>query len=245
MEILIVLTSVDRVPGTDHKTGTWLEELAAPYFTFKDAGAQVTLASVTGGPAPIDPISETTEAQTEATRRFLADPAARQELAATLPLARIDPESYDAAFYSGGLGPVFDLSEDQTSRALIESMNRANKPIAAVCHGVAAFRRALTGQGAPLLEGRSVSGFSNTEEHAVNGPGLVPWLIEDELRRLGGRYSRAPDWSPHVVVDGNLITGQNPASSVGAAREVLRALQPTLPIRLSGTGSSSRSRSGR
>ena len=244
MKILIVLSSAARIPGTDHKTGTWLEEIASPYITFKDAGAQVTLASIAGGPAPIDPTSESAQAQTADTRRFQADPAARQDLATTIALSRIRPGDYDAVFYSGGLGPVFDLSDDRTSIALIESMDRANKPVAAVCHGVAVFRHVLTAAGRPLIEGRSVSGFSNSEELAVNGPGWVPWLIEDELRRLGGRYSRAPDWRAHVVVDGNLITGQNPASSAGAAREVLRALSLTLQTHRSGSGSSSRSRSG-
>jgi putative intracellular protease/amidase len=225
MHILIVLSSAGRVPGTDRKTGTWLEELAAPYYTFQDAGARVTLASVVGGAAPIDPTSESAAAQTEETRRFLADPVAQEALANTVTLASINPEEYDAVFYSGGLGPVFDLTDNQLSISIIESMERAKKPIAAVCHGVAALRRARNKEGAPLIEGREVSGFSNTEEHAVNGPGLVPWFIEDEVRRLGGRYSRAEDWSAHVAVDGNLITGQNPASSIGAAQKVLNALK--------------------
>jgi putative intracellular protease/amidase len=224
MHILIVLSSADRVPGTDHRTGTWLEELAAPYYVFKDAGAQVTLASVNGGPAPLDPLSESAEAETDATRRFRADPVAQQALASTVALKHVRPETYDAVFYSGGLGPVFDLSEDRRSIAFIETLHRAGKPVAAVCHGVAVLRHARTPTGDPLIKGRNVAGFSNTEELAVNGPGLVPWFIEDEMRRLGAQYSRAADWSPHVVVDGTLITGQNPASSAGAAEEVLRAL---------------------
>jgi len=225
LKILIVLTSVSAVPGTDHRTGTWLEELAAPYYTFQDAGAKVTLASVSGGVAPIDPISESAAAQTDDTRRFLADAVARQALANTVTLASINPADYDAVFYCGGLGPVFDLTDDPKSIAIIEAMDRAKKPIAAVCHGVAALRKPRKADGAPLIEGRTVSGFSNTEELAVNGPDLVPWFVEDELRRLGGQYSRAADWSAHVVVDGNLITGQNPASSTTAAQEVLNALQ--------------------
>jgi putative intracellular protease/amidase len=224
LKILIVLTSVSAVPGSDHRTGTWFEELAAPYYTFQDGGANVTLASVNGGAAPIDPLSESAAAQTDHTRRFRADPAALEALANTVTLASISPDDYDAVFYSGGLGPVFDLSDDGKSISIIEAMERAKKPIAAVCHGVAALRNARKAGGAPLIEGRAVSGFSNSEELAVNGARLVPWFIEDELRRLGGRYSRAADWSPHVVADGNLITGQNPASSAEAARKVLNAL---------------------
>jgi putative intracellular protease/amidase len=225
MKILMVLSSTSKVPDSERKTGTWLEELAAPYYAFKDAGAQVTLGSVIGGPAPIDPASESAASQTEATRRFLADPAAQKALANTVTLASIDPDEYEAVFYSGGLGPVFDLTDNQKSISLIEAMERAGKPIAAVCHGVAALRRARTPDGAPLIKGRAVSGFSNSEERSANGTGLVPWFIEDEMRRLGGEYSSGADWSPHVVVDGNLITGQNPASSAGAAEKLLSALK--------------------
>jgi putative intracellular protease/amidase len=224
MQILIVLTSIDCVPGTDHKTGTWLEELAAPYYVFQEAGAQVTLASVSGGAGPIDPLSESAAAQTDATRRFLADPVACRCLANTVPLSGIDPADYDGVFYCGGLGPVFDLTDDLISIALIEAMDRANKPIAAVCHGLAALRKPRKADGAPLIAGRAVTAFSNTEELSVNGPHRVPWFVEDEMRRLGGHYSRAADWSAHVVVDGNLITGQNPASSIDCARNVLNAL---------------------
>jgi putative intracellular protease/amidase len=185
----------------------------------------MTLASVAGGAAPLDPTSESTAAQTEETRRFIGDPVAQKALANTVTLASVNPDDYDGVFYSGGLGPVFDLTDNHKSIAIIEAMERARKPIAAVCHGVAALRNARKANGAPLIEGRAVSGFSNSEELAVNGTGLVPWFIEDELRRLGGQYSCAADWNPHVVVDGNLITGQNPASSAGAAREVLNALK--------------------
>jgi len=225
MNILIVLTSTSKVPGSERRTGTWLEELAAPYYTFQDAGAKVTLASVTGGPAPLDPTSESGAAQTDHTRRFLADAAAQQALLNTMTLASVNPDAYDAVFYSGGLGPVFDLTDNRKSISIIEAMERANKPIAAVCHGVAVLRGARKPTGAPLIEGRAVSGFSNSEERAANGTSLVPWFIEDEMRRLGGQYSRAADWSPHVVVDGNLITGQNPASSAAAAQKVLNALR--------------------
>jgi putative intracellular protease/amidase len=225
MKILIILTSTRQIPGSDRRTGTWLEELAAPYYTFMDAGARVTLASIVGGPAPIDPTSESAASQTESTRRFLSDPVAQKALANTITLASVDPDEYDAVFYSGGLGPVFDLADNQKSISLIEAFERAKKPIAAVCHGVAVLRRACNADGTPLIKGRAVSGFSNSEERVVNGTGLLPWLVEDEMRRLGGEYSRAPDWRPHVAVDGNLITGQNPASSAEAAQKVLHALR--------------------
>jgi putative intracellular protease/amidase len=225
VKILIVLSSCGQIPGGDRKTGTWLEELAAPYYAFQDAGAQVTLASISGGPAPIDPASEDAGAQTEATRRFAADPAATQALANTHKLSVIRADDYDALFYSGGLGPVFDLTDDKASIALIEATHRVGKPVAAVCHGVAALRLAKTPEGAPLIRGRAVAGFSNSEERAAHGVGVVPFLIEDELRRLGGHYSSAADWLPHVVVDEQLITGQNPASSGAAAQKVLAALR--------------------
>jgi putative intracellular protease/amidase len=225
MKILMVLTSVAHVPGKDRKTGTWLEELAAPYYTFLDAGAQVTLASVAGGPAPIDPASESAASHTEATRRFIADPVAQKALTNTVKLSDMRPQDFAAVFYSGGLGPVFDLTDNQQSIALIETMERAGKPVAAVCHGVAALRLARTSQGQPLIKSRDVTGFSNSEERAAHGPSLVPWMVEDEMRRLGGNYTSAADWCPHVVVDGKLITGQNPASSADAARKVLDAIR--------------------
>ncbi len=225
MKILIVLSSCGQIPASDRKTGTWFEELAAPYYAFKDAGAEVSVASVAGGPAPIDPWSQGDDAQTEATRRFEADPSAQRMLANTLRLSSIRAQDYDAVFYSGGLGPVFDLADDATSIALIEAIHRADKPVAAVCHGVAALRGARMADGSPLVKGRSVTGFSNSEEKAAHGIGVVPFLIEDELRRLGGNYSSAADWHSHVAVDGTLITGQNPASSLDAANKVLEALK--------------------
>ncbi|MGD0505437.1 MAG: type 1 glutamine amidotransferase domain-containing protein [Steroidobacteraceae bacterium] len=223
-KILIVLSSCDRIPGTERGTGTWLEELAAPYYVFRDADAQVELASVAGGRAPLDPTSEEPEFQTEATQRFTADPQAQRSLASTSKLAAIRPDLYDAVFYSGGLGPVFDLSEDAISIGLIEAMHRAGKPIAAVCHGTAVLRNVHDPQGISLVKGRAVTGFSNSEEMATNGPGVVPFSIENELRRLGGRFSAAADGQPHVVADGTLITGQNPASSEGTARKVLELI---------------------
>ena len=230
-KILIVLSSCGRIPGTERATGTWFEELAAPYYVFRDAGAQVDLASVAGGRAPLDPTSEEAEFQTGATRRFTADPEAQRSLASTAKLAAIRADLYDAVFYSGGLGPVFDLSEDGTSIGLIEAMHRAGKPIAAVCHGPAVLRNVRDHQGVSLVKGRAVTGFSNSEEMATNGPGVVPFFLEDELRRLGGRFSAAGDGQPHVVVDGMLITGQNPASSEGTARKVLELL-PRAPAKI-------------
>lgn len=224
MKILIVLSSCGQIPGSDRKTGTWLEELAAPYYVFREAGANVTLASVNGGAAPIDPWSEGDDAQTESTRRFNTDAVAQNALANTLKIAEIEAGAYDAVFYSGGLGPVFDLSQNAASISLIETMERAGKPVAAVCHGVAALRAARKTDGQPLVGGRSVTGFSNGEEQAAHGVGVVPFLVEDEMRRLGGRYSCAENWNAHVVVDANLITGQNPASSVGAAEKMLEML---------------------
>jgi len=224
MKILIVLSSCDKVPGSDRQTGTWLEEFAAPYYTFLDAGAVITVASPKGGQAPFDPASQDDSAQTDATRRLAADPVAQRTLANTSRLAEIHAQAFDAVFYSGGLGPVFDLAEDPVSTALIETLHRLGRPVAAVCHGVAALRLARADEGTPLIQGRSVTGFSNKEEQAAQGIGVVPFLIEDELRRLGGRYSSVADWNPHVVVDGGLITGQNPASSKMAAQKVLQAL---------------------
>jgi putative intracellular protease/amidase len=225
MRILIVLSSCDRIPGTDRRTGTWLEEFAVPYYVFRDAGAQVDVVSIAGGRAPLDPTSQEQAFQSDATRRFAADPDAQGVLAGTSRLSSIRPEAYDAVFYSGGLGPVFDLSEDNASIALLEVMHRADKPIAAVCHGSAVFRNVRDPRGVALVKGRAVTGFSNSEEIAANGPELVPYFIEDELRRLGGRYSSAPDGQPHVVADGKLITGQNPASSEGVARKVLEMIR--------------------
>jgi putative intracellular protease/amidase len=225
MNILMILTSCAQIPGAERKTGTWLEELAAPYYLFRAAGAQVTLASPAGGAAPIDPASLADNFQSEATRRFSGDTEAQAALANTRVLSAIDAENCDAVFFTGGLGPVFDLSQDPTSTAIVESLHRAGKPIAAVCHGVAAVRRANRPDGQSIVSGRAVTGFSNSEEHAAHGVGVVPFLVEDELKRLGGRYSSGPDWTSHVVVDGGLITGQNPASSEATAQKLLEALR--------------------
>ncbi|APX74709.1 type 1 glutamine amidotransferase domain-containing protein [Achromobacter insolitus] len=225
MNILIVLTSHDTLGNTGRKTGFWLEEFAAPYYAFVDAGAQVTLASPAGGQPPLDPKSDDPDAQTDDTRRFRQDKDAQRQLAATLRLAQVQAADYDAVFYPGGHGPLWDLAEDPKSVALIETMLAAGKPVAAVCHAPGVLRHAMTADGKPLVQGRQVTGFSNAEEAAVQLSDVVPFLVEDELKRLGGQYTSGPDWQPHVVSDGLLVTGQNPASSVGVANALLDRLK--------------------
>jgi len=225
MKILMVLTSHDRLGDTGKKTGFWLEEFAAPYYVFKDAGAEVTLASPKGGQPPLDPKSDAPDAQTEATRRFKADPVAQAALASTRTLSSVSGDGFDAVFYPGGHGPLWDLAEDANSVALIESMMAAGKTVSAVCHAPGVLRRVRTKDGSPLVKGRQVTGFANTEEEAAQLTQVVPFLVEDMLIDSGGRYSKGPDWRPHVFTDGKLITGQNPASSEPAARAVLSQLQ--------------------
>jgi putative intracellular protease/amidase len=225
MNILMVLTSHGQLGETGKATGLWLEELAAPYYLFRDAGAKVTLASPAGGRVPTDPDSEQPDKQTEATRRFRADPAAMQALAQTRKLADMDPEVFDAAFYPGGHGPLWDLAENDDSLRLIEALYAEGKPVAAVCHGPAALRDARDPYGLPLVRGKAVTGFSDSEERAAGLAGVVPFMVEDALKEAGGVYSSAADWQAHVVSADNLITGQNPASSTGAARAVLQRLQ--------------------
>ena len=220
MKILMVLTSHDELGDTGRKTGFWLEELAAPYYAFKDAGAEIVLASPKGGRPPLDPASNEPSFQTDLTRRFEADPAANAQLAETLRLDGVSQADFDTVFYPGGHGPMWDLAEDEDSIKLIESFLAADKPVALVCHAPAALRHAKTPSGRPLVEGRQVAGFANTEEEGVGLTEIVPFLLEDELKAKGGLYSKGPDWEPHVVSDGLLITGQNPASS-GPAAEVL------------------------
>ncbi len=227
MKILMVLTSHGQLGKTGKATGLWLEELAAPYYAFKDAGADITLASPAGGQSPVDPNSEQSNSQTDATRRFRADPAAMQALAHTHKLAEIDREAFDAVFYPGGHGPLWDLAGNEDSRLLIDAVYAAGKPVAAVCHGVAALRDALGPFGLPLVRGKAVTGFSDSEEKAAGLADAVPFLIEDMLKENGGEYSKAADWQAHVVVSGNLITGQNPASSTAAAEAVLQQLRRT------------------
>jgi putative intracellular protease/amidase len=223
-KVLMVLTSHDRLGDTGKKTGFWLEEFANPYYTLKDAGLDVTLASPKGGQPPLDPKSDDPASETEATRRFKGDPEAQQALANTMKLADVSPDEYDAVFYPGGHGPLWDLSQDRDSINLIETLYAAGKPIAAVCHGPAAFRKAKAPDGSPLVRGKSVTGFSDTEEAAVGLTDIVPFLVEDMLKQSGGDYSKAADWQPYAVTDGNLITGQNPASSADTARALQAAL---------------------
>ena len=234
MKILMVLTSHDQLGGTGQKTGFWLEEFAAPYYVFKDAGAAVTLASPLGGRPPEDPKSDAADSQTDATRRFKTDEAGKAALAHTLKLRDVSVKDFDAVFYPGGHGPLWDLAEDKTSIALIEGMFGAGKPVAAVCHAPGVLRHARTPQGRSVLEGRKVTGFTNSEEDAVGLTDIVPFLVEDMLRTNGGDYSKAGDWQPHVVVDGLLITGQNPASSELAAKSLLDKLRAGTPAKPSG-----------
>lgn len=224
MNILMVLTSHDRLGDTGNKTGFWLEEFAAPYYVFKDAGAKITLASPAGGQPPLDPKSDEPSAQTAATERFYQDAEAKQQLATTLPLTQIDAADFDAVFYPGGHGPLWDLANDETSIALIEAFARADKPLGLVCHAPGALIKACDATGQPLIAGRKVTGFSNSEEDAVGLTAVVPFLIEDEFKRLGGLYEKGADWHPLAVTDGYLVTGQNPASSEVAAEALLKLL---------------------
>ena len=224
MKILMVLTSHDKLGETGKKTGFWLEEFAAPYYVFRDAGATVTLASPKGGQPPLDPKSDEPGAQTEATRRFKSDEEAKQALAHTRILSSMDADTFDAVFYPGGHGPLWDLAEDRASIAMLEETYAAGKPVALVCHAPGALRHVTTADGAPLVKGKRVTGFSNAEEEASQLTHVVPFLLEDELARLGAHYRKGPNWGSFVQVDGNLITGQNPASSAAAAGEVMRML---------------------
>lgn len=225
MRILIVLTSHDQLGSTGKKTGFWLEELAAPYYVFKDAGAAVTLASPRGGQPPLDPKSADPDALTDATRRFNADAEATAALAKTARLADMKVADFDAVFYPGGHGPLWDLAVDPASIALIEAVLAAHKPVAAVCHAPAVLRDVRSADGTPLVKGKAVTGFTNTEEAAVGLTDVVPFLVEDMLRSKGGNYSKTDDWGVHVVQDGLLITGQNPASSGPAAELLVKALR--------------------
>jgi putative intracellular protease/amidase len=224
MKILMVLTSHGKLGDTGVPTGFWFEELAAPYYVFKDAGADITLASPKGGQPPLDPKSNDPAFQTDDTRRFEADPEAKAALAATSKLSEVSPGDFDAVFYPGGHGPLWDLAKDPSSIGLIERTIAAGKPVAAVCHAPAVLRHVKGPDGKPLVQGKTVTGFANTEEAAVGLTEIVPFLVEDMLQARGATYSKAADWQPHVIADGLLITGQNPASSAEAARELLRQL---------------------
>ena len=223
-KILMVLTSHDKLGNTGAKTGFWLEEFAAPYYVFKDAGADVTLASPKGGHPPLDPKSDDADAQTADTRRFKSDNAAQRALASTVKLSSVKAEDFDAIFYPGGHGPLWDLAEDADSRRLIEAFAKKGQPIGAVCHAPAVFRHTLGPNGKQLVEGKRVTGFTNTEEEGVGLTDVVPFLVEDMLRQNGGKYEKGADWGSYVVRDGMLVTGQNPASSAAAAKELLTLL---------------------
>lgn len=224
MNILVVLTSHDSLGDTGEKTGFWLEEFAAPYYALKDAGAQLTLASPKGGQPPLDPKSNLPDFQTDATRRFEQDTHAQRHLANTINLSTADAKDYDAVFYPGGHGPLWDLTENADSIALIEAFKAADKPIASVCHAPAVLLNVKTLDGSYLLKNKNVTGFSNSEEDAVGLSDVVPFLLEDELSKRGALYTKGDDWTPFVQVDGKLITGQNPASSEATADALLKLL---------------------
>lgn len=223
-KILMVLTSHDKLGDTGEKTGFWLEEFAAPYYVFTDAGAEVTVASPKGGQPPIDPKSDDPANQTPAQDRFKADAAAQQVLANTRRLDSVSASDYDTVFYPGGHGPLWDLAEDPASIRLIESIYDAGKPVAAVCHAPGVLRH-VKHDGAPLVKGKRVTGFANSEEEAVKLTQVVPFLVEDELKRLGGAYEKAADWQSFSITDGRLVTGQNPASSEATAKALLALLR--------------------
>jgi putative intracellular protease/amidase len=222
MKVLMVLTSHDQLGNTGRKTGFWLEELAAPYYTFKDAGAEIVLASPQGRQPPLDPKSNEPANQTDQTHRFENDAAAKAQLAATVRLDSVSQADFDTVFYPGGHGPLWDLAEDPHSIALIQSFIAAGKPVALVCHAPGVLRHVTTADGKPLVEGKKVTGFTNSEEAAVGLTEIVPFLVEDELKAKGGIYSKTVDWAPYVVTDGLLITGQNPASSSSAAAVLMK-----------------------
>lgn len=224
MKILMVLTSHDKLGDTGKKTGFWVEEFAAPYYVLSDAGADITLASPKGGQPPIDPSSTTEDAQTEATRRFDKDENLKKKLSSTKKLEEVDASDFDGVFYPGGHGPLWDLANDLKSISLIEKFNDQMKPMAFVCHAPAALAN-VEDHKKPLVRGKNVTGFANSEEDAVELTYVVPFLIEDKMNQLGANFSKGEDWSSYVLVDGKLITGQNPASSEKAARELLRLLQ--------------------
>lgn len=224
MKILMVLTSHDQLGNTGRKTGFWLEELAAPYYVFKDAGAQITLASPKGGQPPLDPKSNEPANQTDQTHRFEADADAKAKLANTVRLDTISQAGFDTVFYPGGHGPMWDLAEDPNSIKLIESFLAANKLIALVCHAPGVLRHVKGPNGTPIVKGKRVTGFTDSEEEGVGLTKVVPFLVEDELISLGAKFEKTEDWGVYVIQDGLLITGQNPASSGPAAKKLLEAL---------------------
>ena len=225
MKILFVLTSHSQLGNTDQKTGFWIEEFASPYYVLSDAGADITIASPAGGQPPVDPKSEAEEAQSTATLRFFKDMVAIDKVAYSLKLSDVKPEEYDAVFYPGGHGPLWDLATDKTSIKLIEDFYNTQKPIAFVCHAPAALVNVKAENGEPLVKGKKVTGFTNTEEEAVGLSKIVPFLLEDELKNLGAHYSKGDDWSSFTQQDGLLITGQNPGSSEEVAKLLLKTLK--------------------
>ena len=225
MKILMILTSHDELGTTGKKTGFWLEEFAAPYYVFRDASAEITLASPKGGQPPLDPKSDEPDAQTPATDRFKSDTSAQAELASTHKLSEIDIAAYDGVFFPGGHGPLWDLAESQNSISLIEAAIASGKPVAAVCHAPGILKNVKAEDGSPLVKGKKVAGFTNSEEEAAGLTDIVPFLVEDMLKANGGIYSKGSDWAVHVVEDGLLITGQNPASSEKAAEILLDKLR--------------------
>jgi putative intracellular protease/amidase len=226
MKVLMVLTSHDRLGDTGKPTGFWLEEFAAPYYVFLDAGAEIVLASPAGGAPPLDPASDSADAQTAATERFKSDADAQSALAATRKLSDVATDGFDAIFYPGGHGPLWDLAEDRDSIALLERQYAAGTPLGLVCHAPGALRHAKNASGGPLVHGLKVTGFTNSEEQAVGLADVVPFRVEDMLTANGAQFSSGKDWASHVVLAGNLVTGQNPASSAATARILIAQLQP-------------------
>jgi putative intracellular protease/amidase len=225
MKVLFVLTSHDQLGNTGHKTGFWVEEFAAPYYVFKDAGFDVTIVTPKGGQAPIDPTSEAESALTGATDRYYKDESVQQLIAHTKKLSDVSASDFDGVFYPGGHGPLWDLANDADSIKLIKDFYKTKKPIGAVCHAPGVFKDVVLDNGEPFVKGKNVTGFSNSEETAVKLVDVVPFLVESELIKLGGYYSKGADWSVHVVKDGLLVTGQNPASSESVAKELIQLLE--------------------
>ena len=225
MKVLMVLTSHDELGTTGEKTGFWLEEFTSPYYTFKDAGADIVIASIKGGQPPLDPKSDAPDAQTESTRRFDQDTDAQHQLANTVVLADIKADDFDTVFYAGGHGPLWDLTNSATSIELIQAFDRAQKPIGFVCHAPAVLKNVKTESGESFVKGKKLTGFSNSEEAAVQLTDVVPFLIEDEFKAQGAHYEKGADWSSYTVTDGHLITGQNPASSEAVAEQLLDMLK--------------------
>jgi putative intracellular protease/amidase len=225
MKVLVVLTSHSALGNTGEKTGFWIEEFATPYYVLADAGAEINIASPKGGQPPVDPKSESADAQTPSTKRFLKDNVLIEKVANTLKLSEVRPNDYDAVFYPGGHGPLWDLATDKTSIKLIEEFYNSEKPIAFVCHAPAALINAKAENGQPIIKGKQLTGFSNTEEEGVQLTNVVPFLLEDELKKNGALYTKGNDWSSYVKQDGLLITGQNPASSEAVAKLLLATLR--------------------